>query len=83
MIKFTEAASVFLKGFRRNKVSLTGMIIISVTFPLLIICALLDVLEVVRSPLFGAWIYGVLTPLFILGHGIFFIGFFFIGSGPD
>lgn len=82
MIKFTEAASVFLKGFRRNKVSLTGMIIISVTFPLLIICALLDVLEVVRSPLFGALTYGVLTPLFILGHGIFFIGFFFIGSGP-
>jgi hypothetical protein len=83
MIKFTEAASIFLKGFRRNKVSLTGMIIISVTFPLLIICALLDVLEVIRSPLFGAWIYGILAPLFILGHGIFFIGFFFIGSGPD
>lgn len=83
MIKFTEAASIFFKGFRRNKVSLTGMIIISVTFPLLILCALLDVLEVVHSPLFGAWIYGGLTPLFILGHGIFFIGFFFVGSGPD
>jgi len=54
MLKFTEAASVFLKGFRRNKVSLTGMIIISVTFPLLITCAFLDVLEVVHNPLFGA-----------------------------
>ena len=83
MIKFTEAASIFFKGFRRNKVSLAGMIIISVTFPLLIVCAFLDVLEIVHNPLFGAWIYGVLTPLFILGHCIFFTGFFLIGSGPD
>lgn len=82
MIHFRDAASIFLKGFRRNKVSLAGMIIISVTFPLLIVCALLDVLELVQNPLFGAWIYGVLTPLFILGHTIFFIGFFFIKSGP-
>lgn len=83
MIKFTEAASIFLKGFRRNKVSLTGMIVISVTFPLLIVCAILDLMEVVRSPFFGVWTYGILSPLFILGHAIFFIGFFFIGSGPD
>ena len=83
MIKFSEAASVFLKGFRRNRVSLAGMIIISISFPLLVVCALLDTLEVVHNPLFGAWIYGVLTPIFILGHCIFFIGFFFIQSGPD
>ena len=83
MLKYTEVASVFLKGFRRNNVSLAGMIIISISFPLLVACALLDTLEVVHNPLFGAWIYGVLTPIFILGHCIFFIGFFFIGSGPD
>lgn len=58
------------------------MVIISISFPLLLVCALLDVLGVVQNPLFGAWIYGVLTPLFILGHIIFFIGFFFIKSGP-
>ncbi len=82
MIHFSEAVSVVFKAFRRNRVSLTGMIIISITFPLLVIGALLDVLGVVQNPFFGAWIYGLLTPLFILGHTIFFVGFFFIKSGP-
>jgi|GEM_PF-5734654 len=36
MIIFTEVASVFLKGFRYNKISLAGMIIISISFPLLV-----------------------------------------------
>lgn len=65
MIHFKEAISIFFKGFRRNRVSLAGMIIISISFPLLLICALLDVLGVVQNPIFGAWIYGVLTPLFM------------------
>ena len=80
MITLSNTLSLFIYAVKRNKVSLTGACLVSIVFPILIVCAILDFLDVFHTPLFGAFVYGVLTPLFIIGHLFFFYGFFFIKS---
>ncbi|MDH3349030.1 MAG: NapC/NirT family cytochrome c, partial [Desulfobulbaceae bacterium] len=80
MITIPRAISIFIKTIQRNKISLIGVIVISLTFPLLLLGGVVEIFGWIHSQLFGAFLYGFLTPLFIVGHIVFFIGFFFVPS---
>ena len=83
MISLSQSISLFIKGINRNKISVAGAVIVTVSFPLLLICAILDFMEIIHTPVFGAFVYMFLTPVFLVGHIILFFGFFFARTDPD
>ncbi len=83
MVKFTDILKAFVSGIARSKVSLIGAIIATVTFPVLLVSAVLDLQGVVHNPYFGFIIYMVLGPLFITGLVLVFLGLFFFKGKED
>ncbi|MFZ5775447.1 MAG: cytochrome c3 family protein [Thermodesulfobacteriota bacterium] len=77
MVKFTDIIKAFVSGIARSRVSLVGAITTTVTFPILLVSALLDMQGVIENPYFGFVIYMVLGPLFITGLVLVFLGLFF------
>ena len=83
MITFKESIAIFFKGICRNRISCIGATITTITFPLLLVGTLLDLMGIFHNQVFGAVLYMFLTPLFLTGHAIFFYGFFFGKTDPD
>ncbi len=77
MVKFTDIIKTFVNGIARSRVSLVGAVMTTVTFPILLVSAVLDIMGVVENPYFGFIIYMVLGPLFIMGLVLVFLGLFF------
>jgi hypothetical protein len=75
--KFEEIVRTFIKVMERNKISLIGAIMTTVSFPVIITGTIIDILGVVHNPYFGFLIYMVLGPMFIFGLVLVFIGVFF------
>jgi hypothetical protein len=78
MLTFTAIARGFLRGIARNRVALIGAVLATSIFPLLVVYAFLDGLDVVDNPRASLVVYGVLTWLFILGHLMVFTGLFIL-----
>lgn len=77
MVQFTDIIKTFINGIARSKISLIGAILTTVTFPILLVSAVLDIMGTVENPYFGFIIYMVLGPLFITSLILVFIGLFF------
>ena len=77
MVKFTDIIKTFVNGIARSRVSLVGAVMTTVTFPILLVSAVLDIMGVVENPYFGFIIYMVLGPLFMMGLVLVFLGLFF------
>lgn len=77
MVKFTDIIATFIRGIARSKVSLVGAVMTTITFPILLISALLDIMGIVENPYFGFVIYMVLGPLFMVSLILVFLGLFF------
>jgi hypothetical protein len=75
--RLEDIVRAFIKAMERNKISLIGAIMTTVSFPVIIVGTLIDMLGVVHNPYFGFTIYMVLGPMFILGLVLVFIGVFF------
>jgi hypothetical protein len=77
LIRFTDIIKAFIGAIARSKVSLLGAIMATVTFPVLLVSAMLDMQGVVENPYFGFISYMVLGPTFLLGLLLVFLGLFF------
>jgi hypothetical protein len=72
-----DIIKAFIKAIERNKISLTGAIMTTVSFPLIVLGTLIDLQGLVHNPYFGFMVYMVLGPMFIFGLVLVFIGLFF------
>lgn len=77
MVRLTDIVEAFLKGITRSRVSLTGAMLCTVLFPLLLGFIVIDMMNWIDNPYFGAIIYMVMGPLFALGLVLVFLGLFF------
>lgn len=77
MVRLTDIVKAFLKGITRSRVSLTGAMLCTVLFPLLLGFIVIDMMNWIDNPYFGAIIYMVMGPLFALGLVLVFLGLFF------
>jgi len=77
MVRLTDIVTAFLKGITRSRVSLIGAMLCTVLFPLLLGFVIIDLMAWIENPYFGAIIYMVMGPLFILGLVLVFLGLFF------
>lgn len=77
MVQFTDIIKTFINGIARSKVSLVGAVMTTVTFPILLVAALLDIMGVIENAYFGFVIYMVLGPLFMTSLILVFLGLFF------
>jgi hypothetical protein len=77
MVRLTDIVKAFLKGITRSRVSLIGAMLTTAVFPLLLGAILIDLLGWIENPYFGAVIYMVMGPAFILGLVLVFLGLFF------
>lgn len=83
MTKFTDIFKAFIAGIARSKVSLLGATMTTASFPIMLICILLDLQGVFHNAYFGVLIFGVLAPIFILGLVLTFLGLFFFKGSQD
>jgi len=74
---FTDIIKSFVKSIARSKVSLMGAVLTTVTFPILLFAAVLDIMRIIENPYFGFIIYMVLGPLFMVSLILVFLGLFF------
>ena len=77
MATFTDIIKTFVNSIARSKVSLMGAVLTTVTFPILLVAAVLDIMGIVENPYFGFIIYLVLGPLFMVSLLLVFLGLFF------
>lgn len=77
MVRLTDIVKAFLKGITRSRVSLIGAMLTTLVFPLLLGSIIIDMLGWIDNPYFGALIYMVMGPAFILGLTLVFLGLFF------
>lgn len=77
MAQIEDIIKAFIKAIERNKISLTGAIMTTVSFPLIIIGTIIDLQGLVQNPYFGFMVYMILGPMFIFGLLMVFIGVFF------
>lgn len=68
----------FFKGIARSRVSLLGALITTITFPFLLALVIIDSWAHIDNPYFGAVVYMVLGPAFVVGLAMVFIGLFFL-----
>jgi len=83
LVKFTDIIKTFINGIARSKVSLVGAVITTLTFPILLVSAFLDLMGIVANAYFGFVIYMVLGPLFMVGLILVFLGLFFFKGKED
>ncbi len=83
MVQLSDSIKAFMKGMKHSKVSLTGAIITTVTFPILLVSVILDLHGTIHNIYFGFITYLVLGPLFIAGLLLIFIGIFFFKGKED
>ena len=77
MATFTDIIKTFINSIARSKVSLMGAVLTTVTFPILLVAAVLDIMHIIENPYFGFIIYMVLGPLFMVSLILVFLGLFF------
>ena len=78
MLTLRKIIQGFLKGILDSKIALLGTIITVVLFPVLVIYAILEGLEIIENPQLGFIVYGALTWIFIAGHLLVFTGLFLV-----
>jgi hypothetical protein len=78
VLSVTRIIRALLRGIASNKVALTGAILTTVLFPILVVYAVLDGMDLVNNPKMSFVVYGGLTWLFIAGHLMVFAGLFVI-----
>ncbi len=78
MARITNIIDAFFKGIARSRVSLLGAMITTVTFPFLLSLIIVDIWFHIDNPYFGAVIYMLLGPAFMVGLVMVFIGLFFL-----
>ncbi len=82
---------MFLKDFlkrlfnlmSRSKVSITGAIIVSILFPVLLVSFVFDYMGLIQNPYFGFLLYVVMAPLFVLGLILMFAGLILFRKGEE
>lgn len=71
-----SALTTFLNNITQSKISLFGAVLVTVVFPFMLVMLIIDLMGKLENPYFGAVLYMVLTPLFILGLFLVFLGVF-------
>ncbi|PLX98000.1 MAG: cytochrome C [Desulfuromonas sp.] len=78
MDTFKSIFDSFFRGIARSRISLIGAMLTTVTFPFLLGLILIDIWGHIENPYFGAVVYMMLGPAFMLGLVMVFIGLFFL-----
>ncbi|PLY05450.1 MAG: cytochrome C [Desulfuromonas sp.] len=78
MTRFSDIISSFFKGITRSRISLIGAMMTTLCFPFLLGLVVIDSWRHIDNPYFGAVVYMLLGPIFIVGLVMVFVGLFFL-----
>lgn len=73
----SDIPKAFIKGIAHSRISLIGAMIVTVSFPFLVLAIAYDLLFHIPNPYFAGFVYMILGPSFIGGLVLIFVGLFF------